>query len=71
MHIVEAIVPALNGQNLSGRYYGFVTASVLPVAEAADNIVSALDQNLHAHLSAQKVSTFCRGCHVANACRCF
>ncbi|CAK7271588.1 hypothetical protein SEPCBS57363_004699 [Sporothrix epigloea] len=56
-HIVETIVPALNGQNLSGCYYGFVTGSVLPVAEAADNIVSALDQNLHAHLVSQTVST--------------
>lgn len=56
-HILETVVPALNGQNLSGRYYGFVTGSVLPVAEAADNIVTALDQNLHAHLPAQTVST--------------
>ncbi|CAK7215047.1 hypothetical protein SEUCBS140593_002395 [Sporothrix eucalyptigena] len=56
-HIIETIVPALNGQNLSGRYYGFVTGSVLPVAEAADNIVSALDQNLHAHLPTQTIST--------------
>ncbi|CAK7237824.1 hypothetical protein SBRCBS47491_010162, partial [Sporothrix bragantina] len=56
-HIVDTIVPALNGQNLSGRYYGFVTGSVLPVAEAADNVVSALDQNLHAHLPRQTVST--------------
>ncbi|KAL1906171.1 hypothetical protein Sste5344_008007 [Sporothrix stenoceras] len=56
-HILDTVVPALNGQNLSGRYYGFVTGSVLPVAEAADNIVTALDQNLHAHLPAQTVST--------------
>lgn len=56
-HILDTVVPALNGQNLSGRYYGFVTGSVLPVAEAADNIVSALDQNLHAHLPSQTVST--------------
>lgn len=56
-HIIDTVVPALNGQNLSGRYYGFVTGSVLPVAEAADNIVTALDQNLHAHLPAQTVST--------------
>ncbi|KIH90436.1 tyrosine decarboxylase [Sporothrix brasiliensis 5110] len=56
-HILDTIIPALNGQNLSGRYYGFVTGSVLPIAEAADNIVTALDQNLHAHLPAQTVST--------------
>ena len=56
-HIIDTILPALNGQNLSGRYYGFVTGGVLPVAEAADNVVSALDQNLHAHLPTQTVST--------------
>ncbi|EPE02166.1 pyridoxal-dependent decarboxylase [Ophiostoma piceae UAMH 11346] len=56
-YLVGTVVPALNGQNLGGRYYGFVTGSTLPVAEAADNIVTALDQNLHAHLPAQTVST--------------
>ena len=56
-YLLDTVVPALNGQNLVGRYYGFVTGSTLPVAEAADNIVTALDQNLHAHLPAQTVST--------------
>lgn len=56
-HLHEAIVPALNGQNLSGRYLGFVTGSTLPVAEAADNIVSALDQNVQVHLPDQTVCT--------------
>ncbi|KAJ4306205.1 hypothetical protein N0V88_001001 [Collariella sp. IMI 366227] len=38
--------PALNHQSLSSRYLGFVTGGVLPIAEAADNLVSAVDQNV-------------------------
>ncbi|KAJ0307157.1 hypothetical protein COL516b_004391 [Colletotrichum fioriniae] len=56
-HILKDIVPALNGQARSGRYYGFVTGGTLPVAEAADNIVSALDQNVQVHLPGQTVAT--------------
>ncbi|KAF4784933.1 pyridoxal-dependent decarboxylase [Colletotrichum scovillei] len=56
-HILTDIVPALNGQARSGRYYGFVTGGTLPVAEAADNIVSALDQNVQVHLPEQTVAT--------------
>ncbi|KDN67460.1 putative pyridoxal-dependent decarboxylase [Colletotrichum sublineola] len=56
-HIVEEVVPGLNGQARSGRYYGFVTGGSLPVAEAADNIVSALDQNVQVHLPSQTVAT--------------
>ncbi|OLN85922.1 L-2,4-diaminobutyrate decarboxylase [Colletotrichum chlorophyti] len=56
-HILDDIVPGLNGQARSGRYYGFVTGGSLPVAEAADNIVSALDQNVQVHLPTQTVAT--------------
>ncbi|OHE92872.1 pyridoxal-dependent decarboxylase [Colletotrichum orchidophilum] len=56
-HILDDIVPGLNGQARSGRYYGFVTGGTLPVAEAADNIVSALDQNVQVHLPEQTVAT--------------
>ncbi|EFX03194.1 pyridoxal-dependent decarboxylase [Grosmannia clavigera kw1407] len=56
-HIVDTVVPALNGQNRSGRYFGFVTGSTLPVAEAADNVVSALDQNVAVHLADETVAT--------------
>ncbi|KAK4033230.1 L-2,4-diaminobutyrate decarboxylase [Parachaetomium inaequale] len=48
-HLLRDILPALNAQALSARYFGFVTGGVLPVAEAADNIVSALDQNVQVH----------------------
>ena len=56
-HLFQHIVPALNGQGRGGRYYGFVTGGSLPVAEAADNIVSALDQNVQAHLPEHSIST--------------
>ncbi|WQF88591.1 Putative pyridoxal phosphate-dependent decarboxylase, pyridoxal phosphate-dependent transferase [Colletotrichum destructivum] len=56
-HILDEVVPGLNGQARSGRYYGFVTGGSLPVAEAADNIVSALDQNVQVHLPSQTVAT--------------
>lgn len=56
-HLHGELLPALTGQNLSGRYYGFVTGSTLPVAEAADNMVTAMDQNVQVHLPAQTVCT--------------
>ncbi|KAI1805129.1 PLP-dependent transferase [Daldinia bambusicola] len=56
-HLATDIAPALAGHNRSGRYYGFVTGSTLPVAEAADNLVSALDNSLQVHLPGQSVAT--------------
>ncbi|TFB04516.1 L-2,4-diaminobutyrate decarboxylase [Trichoderma ghanense] len=56
-HITEHIVPALCGQSQSSRYFGFVTGSVLPLAEWADNVVSRMDQNVQVHLPEQTVST--------------
>jgi glutamate/tyrosine decarboxylase-like PLP-dependent enzyme len=56
-HLMDDIVPALNGENRSGRYWGFVTGSTLPIAEVADNIVSAYDQNVQVHLPNQTIST--------------
>ncbi|KAH6652760.1 pyridoxal-dependent decarboxylase [Truncatella angustata] len=56
-HLLRDIAPALNGQNRSGRYYGFVTGSTLPIAEAADNLVTAYDQNVQVHLPTQTIAT--------------
>lgn len=56
-HLLDDIVPGLNGQNRSGRYWGFVTGSTLPIAEAADNIVSAYDQNVQVHLPDETIVT--------------
>ncbi|KAI0134640.1 pyridoxal-dependent decarboxylase [Xylariales sp. AK1849] len=56
-HLLNDIAPALNGQNRSSRYYGFVTGSSLPIAEVADNLVSAYDQNVAVHLPAQTIAT--------------
>uniref|UniRef100_A0A8H7NG69 L-2,4-diaminobutyrate decarboxylase n=1 Tax=Bionectria ochroleuca TaxID=29856 RepID=A0A8H7NG69_BIOOC len=46
-HITRDILPALNGQGRSGRYYGFW----------ADGVVSHMDQNVQVHLPAQTVAT--------------
>ncbi|KAI0875663.1 pyridoxal-dependent decarboxylase [Hypoxylon argillaceum] len=56
-HLIDDIVPGLNGENRSGRYWGFVTGSTLPIAEVADNIVSAYDQNVQVHLPDQTIAT--------------
>ena len=58
-NVLGAIAPALNGQNVGGggRYWGFVTGAMLPVAEAADNVASAYDQNVQVHLPAQSIAT--------------
>lgn len=57
-HILSDLTPAFNGPKTSANYYGFVTGGVLPIAEVADNIVTAFDQNVAVHLPDQSVSTF-------------
>ncbi|KAK4168862.1 pyridoxal phosphate-dependent transferase [Cladorrhinum sp. PSN259] len=49
-HLLNQILPALNHQSLSPNYYAFVTGSVVPIAQFADNLVSAIDQNVQVHL---------------------
>jgi len=56
-HILHDLTPGFNGSKTSPNYYGFVTGGVLPVAEAADRVVSAWDQNVQVHLPAQGVAT--------------
>ncbi|XXH03965.1 hypothetical protein Hte_010373 [Hypoxylon texense] len=55
--LTETLAPALEGHNRGGRYFGFVTGSALPVAEAADNLVSAFDNSVQVHLPDQSIST--------------
>lgn len=57
-HLLEFASTGLNSQSLSPRYYGFVTGGTLPIAEAADNIVTAFDQNVQVHLPTHSASTF-------------
>src|SRR5947199_85921 len=49
-HLLQDITPGLNGGKTSANYYGFVTGGVLPVAEAADHVVTTWDQNVQVHL---------------------
>ena len=56
-HILSDLTPGFNGSKTSANYYGFVTGGVIPIAEVADNIVTAFDQNTAVHLPAQGVST--------------
>lgn len=56
-HLLSDIVPGFNGNKTSSNYYGFVTGGVFPIAEVADNIVTAFDQNVQVHLPDQYIST--------------
>jgi glutamate/tyrosine decarboxylase-like PLP-dependent enzyme len=56
-HLIADLSPALNGSATSPHYYGFVTGGVLPVAAAADALVTACDQNVQVHLPAESAST--------------
>ena len=56
-HLLTDLVPAFNGPKTSANYYGFVTGGVLPIAEFADHLVTAFDQNVQVHLPDQSIST--------------
>jgi glutamate/tyrosine decarboxylase-like PLP-dependent enzyme len=56
-HLLTDIVPGFNGSKTSANYYGFVTGGVFPIAEVADNIVTAFDQSAAVHLPDQSIST--------------
>jgi glutamate/tyrosine decarboxylase-like PLP-dependent enzyme len=61
-HLLADITPGFNGPKTSANYYGFVTGGVLPIAEVADNIVTAFDQNVQVHLPDQSISTTVEDC---------
>ena len=54
---ITSLLPALTGQSLSSRYFGFVTGGSLPIAQWADNIVTFMDQNVQVHLPQQTIAT--------------
>lgn len=54
---ITSLLPALTGQSLSSRYFGFVTGGSLPIAQWADNLVTYMDQNVQVHLPQQTVAT--------------
>ena len=56
-HLLNHITPGFNGSKIASNYYGFVTGGVLPVAEFADNVVTAFDQNVQVHLPEESIST--------------
>lgn len=56
-HLFRDLPGGFNGPKTSSNYYGFVTGGVFPIAEVADNIVTAFDQNVQVHLPDQSIST--------------
>lgn len=56
-HVVEDVVPGLNGSSLSRTYYGFVTGGITPAARLAESVVSLYDQNVSVHLPEESVAT--------------
>jgi glutamate/tyrosine decarboxylase-like PLP-dependent enzyme len=56
-HLETDIVPALNGNSKSPRYYGFVTGGSTPIATFADKLAVEEDQNVQVHLPDSTVAT--------------
>ncbi|KAM0717526.1 hypothetical protein Q7P37_007378 [Cladosporium fusiforme] len=56
-HLEDDIVPGLNGNSKSSRYYGFVTGGSLPIATFADKLAVEEDQNVQVHLPNETVAT--------------
>lgn len=56
-HLQQDIVPGLNGNSKSPRYYGFVTGGATPIATFADKLAVEEDQNVQVHLPNETVAT--------------
>jgi glutamate/tyrosine decarboxylase-like PLP-dependent enzyme len=56
-HLQQDIVPGLNGNSKSSRYYGFVTGGATPIATFADKLAVEEDQNVQVHLPNETVAT--------------
>lgn len=56
-HLQRDIVPGLNGNSKSPRYFGFVTGGATPTATFADKLAVEEDQNVQVHLPNETVAT--------------
>ncbi|KAL8715959.1 MAG: hypothetical protein Q9220_000626 [cf. Caloplaca sp. 1 TL-2023] len=56
-HVLNDLVPAMNGQSLSPNYYGFVVGGITPAARIAETVVSTFDQNAVVHLPDTTIAT--------------
>ena len=56
-HLLQDVVPGLNGSSLSPTYFGFVTGGITPPARFADSLVTLFDQNVQVHLDEETVAT--------------
>ncbi|CAH0055260.1 unnamed protein product [Clonostachys solani] len=57
-HLINDIAPALNGQNRTATYWGgSATGGTLTIAEIAENLVSAFDQDVSTHLPRESIAT--------------
>lgn len=56
-HLLTDLAPGFSGQKTSANYYGFVTGAVFPIAEVADNVVTAFDQSPQVHMPDHSIST--------------
>ena len=55
-HLLHDVCPGL-ANNLSPKYFGFVTGGATPAAQLADILAVGFDQNVQVHLPDQSVST--------------
>ena len=55
-HLTDDIAPALGRSGRSPNYYGFVIGGSTPAASLADNLVTAVDENVHSYLPSETIA---------------